>query len=100
MYINLLTLFWEYFRSGHNIHPNSPPVDEHDWHVHPTEGCMCDAYFYSPRDEQSAKLLSQFAAKNKQSTAELLKDFFKVNIFLFLILSVGVPVMAMFDAII
>ena len=38
---------------------------------------MCDTYFYKPREISHQNLLSQFASKNKQSTAELLFEFFK-----------------------
>ena len=62
---------------------------------------MCDAYFYNPRDNQSAKLLSQFASKNKQSTAELIKDFFKVKLlFSFLFIYVHSNIFSVFENII
>ena len=63
--------------SGHAIHLNSPPVDEHEWQVHPVEGCKCDTYFYRPQNEAAETQLKEFASKNTLSTAELLMDFFR-----------------------
>ncbi len=43
---------------------------------HPTEGVECNTYFYSPVPNKP-DLLVQFAAQNRQSTAELLVGFFR-----------------------
>jgi terminal uridylyltransferase len=41
---------------------------------HPVDGSPCDTYFYNPR---SKDLLRSFAARNRESTAELLAGFFQ-----------------------
>lgn len=61
---------------GHEILPNSPPPDVHDWQVHPVDGSTCDTYFYRPLETMHYTLLKDFASKNRQTTAELLADFF------------------------
>jgi len=63
--------------AGHEILPNSPPLDIHEWQTHPVDGRACDTYFYKPRDGGHEKLLRDFSERNKQTTAELLIDFFR-----------------------